>query len=183
MTLIPEGMRERWRTRARRGALNTLKSLLEFRELIVSEGYREEGVLMQAYSEAAEDMLMAPETLRDYMGKIREYPRQTLVYWLSNGLSFDHLEKANSIAELAQRTPAQLLDEAIEVGNENGETMTVNQMVSFALGVVDRQKRSIIYHFIPLYERLGKFPTRFKFDAEKTKEYMQWLDAGRKFFL
>ena len=182
MTLIPEAVRKTWRTRARRGALNTLKSLLEFRTLIVSEGYREEGVLMQAYREASEDMLVAPETLRDYMGKIREYSKDELIYWLNNGVSFDHLEKANSVAELANRTPAELLNEAVTVGNEKGKTMTVNEMVSFALGVVDKPKRNIIYHFIPLYERLGKFPSRFKFDTEKTKRYMQWLDAGKEFF-
>lgn len=183
MTLIPSDMRNRWSTRARRGALNMLKSLLEFRELIVSEGYREEGVLMQAYREAADSMLMSPETLRDYMGKVREYPKEKLVYWLSNGLSFDHLEKANAVAELAKRTPADLLNEAIDVGNADGKTMTVDEMVSFALGVVDKPRRSVIHHFIPLYERLGKFPSRFRWDEEKTRRYFSWLDNGKEFFV
>ena len=182
MTIVPTGTLDKWATRARRGALYTLKSLLEFRDLIKSEGYREEGVLMQATKEAAEAMLMAPETLRDLMGKVREYPKDKLIYWINNGVSFDHMEKANSIAELAKRTPAALLDEAIQIGNPDGKTMTVNEMVSFALGVVDKNKRNAMTHFVPLLERLGKFPTRFKWDSDKTARYNNWLDAGKEFF-
>ena len=182
MTLIPTKFRERTRTRSRRGALSKLKSLLEFRDLVKAEGYREEGVLMQAYKEQAEDMMISPETLRDDMGKIREYPAEKLVYWISNGVSFDHMEKAGRVAELANLTPAALMDEAVTIGNADGKTMTVDEMVSHALGVVETPKRNGIYHFIPLLERLGKFPTRFKWDSEKTERYNGWLDAGKEFF-
>ena len=178
--IIPTGMKQRWTTRARRGTLSTLKSLLEFRELVPE--YRAENCLMQAYKEAAEAMLISDETLRDLMGKIREYPAEKLVYWINNGVVFDHMEKAGLVAELSGRTPAALLDEAVTVGNEKGKTMTADEMVSFALGVVSTKAKTPIYHFLPMYERLGKFPNRFKWDEGKTKRYTAWLDQGKEFF-
>lgn len=179
--IVPAKLAERWTTRARRGALNTLKSLLEFRELVPE--YRAENVLMQAYKEAAEYMLISDETLRDLMGKIRNYPEEKLIYWIENGVVFDHMEKANLLYEIAKReSPAELLDEAISVGGENGKTMTVQEMTAFALGVATGKGKKHIFHALPLFERLGKFPNRFGWDEAKTSEYSAWLDAGKRFF-
>lgn len=179
--IVPQGLKDRWRTRARRGALSMLKSLLEFRELVPE--YKAEGCLMQAYREAAEAMLISDETLRDLMGKIREYPEDRLIYLINNGVSYDHMEKAHLVSELAgYNDPLMLLEAAVEVGNEEGKTMTVKEMTSFALGSVDGNRKNPIYHFLPLYERLGKFPTRYGWDEQVTKSYMSWLDDGKRFF-
>lgn len=178
MTLIPLTTLDRWRTRARRGALLKLKTLLEFRELV--DEYRAEAVLMQAYREAAEAMLISPETLRDDMHKIREYPEMKLVYWIANGVSFDHLEKANALAEIAQKTPAALLDEAIDLGNASGETMTVRELVGHALGEVAQPMKPFTYRRAVIWNQLGKFPTD-GWDDGKVSRFNEWREAGKEF--
>jgi len=179
MMFIPAETKTVWRQRARRGALSKLKSLLEFREMIAD--YKAEHVLMEAYKEAAEAMLIAPETLRDDMGKIREYSRENLVRWLSSGLSFDHLETANRLAEAAKKTPAQLLNEAIDPGNATGETMTVDELAVYAIGELPHNSRRAVIQMTIMFDRLRKFPTRFKWDEIKTGRFTDWLDLGKEF--
>lgn len=180
MTLIPTGTLDRWRTRARRGALLKLKSLLEFRDLIKTEGYREEGVLMQAYKEAAEAMLIAAGTLRDDMANIREYPEDKLIYWITNGVSFDHLEKSNQLAEIAHKAPATLLDECIDPGGEAGETLTVRELTALALGEVPQPMKASTYRLTAIFSQLRKFHTDTWSD-DKTTRFNTWLDAGQEF--
>jgi hypothetical protein len=176
--LIPAETLSRWRTRARRGALMKLKSLLEFRELV--DEFRAEAVLMQAYKEASESMLIAVDTLRDDMYKIRDYPADRLVYWLENGVSFDHLERAARLSDVAHKPPAQLLDEAIELGNETGQTMTAAELTSHAMSEVEKPMKLIVYRRTVIYNRLGKFPTT-GFDDAKLARFNDWREAGREF--
>lgn len=179
MMLIPLSTLTVWRTRARRGALSKLKSLLEFREL--ARDFKAEGVLMQAYTDAAQAMLCSAETLRDDMGKIREYSEAQLIYWITNGVSFDHLETANRLAEVAKKTPAQLLNEAIDPGNATGATMTVKELKSHALGEINNTHKPYIYKLIVFFERLGKLPSEYNWGIEKTDRFMSWLGSGKEF--
>lgn len=137
---------------------------------------------MDAYREAAEAMLIHSETLRDLMGKIREYAPAKLKYWIRHGVCFDHFEKANLLAETAKKTPMQLLDECIELGNEEGKTMTVREMVAFTLGERRKNGNKAAFHWLPLYERLGKFPTKLGWDEGKTERWTNWLNEGKDFF-
>lgn len=181
MTLIPQATLMHWQGLARKSDLAKLEMLIEFREFL-SE-IRGDGTIMLAYREAADAMAMAPETLRDYMGKIRNYPVEKLQLWIAKGVSFDHLEKAASVAEIAKTVPAQLLDEAIDPGNAAGEVMTVREMLSHALGGREKPGGAGRYHWLPVYERLGKFPIRLGWESDKTSRFRDWLAQGNEFFV
>jgi hypothetical protein len=177
-TLIPGEMLDKWRGRARASDLLKLKNLIEFRTL--KEEFKIEGVLMQAYKEAAEAMMLAPETLRDLIGKIRNYPEARLISWIENGISFDHLEKANTLAELAHKTPAQLLDEAVEFGNGTGAPMTVRELTSHAMSEVPSALKAITYRRVSIYQQLSRFPTD-GWSEEKQARFIKWRDEGKEF--
>jgi hypothetical protein len=179
MTLISTDTLAVWRTRARRSSLAKLRSLLEFRELVPE--FKAEGVLMQAYGEAAENMLMASETLRDYMGRIREYPAEKLTHWLSGGLSFDHLATANRLAEAAHKTPEQLLDEALDPGNANGGPMTVDELATFATGELPHSDRARTYRIVLMFDKLQKAIYQVSWDASKQTRFTDWWSAGEEF--
>lgn len=176
--LLPHKRRFVTRARARSGALGTLESLLEFREDM--DDWKAEGLLMQAYQEQAADMMIARDTLRRYIGNIRNYSADDLVRWVEAGAWMDHLEAANSLAEIAKKTPKQLMDEAVDLGDENGSTMTVEQLTAHALGEKPR-KDPVLYRMNNLFSQLGKFPHLLKWGIEKTNRFTSWLDAGREF--
>lgn len=176
--LLPPARRNKTRTRAKLGALGTLESLLEFREDV--DDWKAEGLLMQAYQEQASDMMIARDTLRRYIGTIRNYSADDLVRWVEAGAWMEHLETANTLAETAKKTPKQLMDEAVNLGDENGNTMTVEQLTTHALGEKPR-KDTVFYRMNNLFSELGKFPLRLKWDTEKTGRFTKWLDAGREF--
>jgi hypothetical protein len=120
----------------------------------------------------------AMETLRDYLGKIKAYSYEQLIYWIDSGMTFDHFEKANTHADAKHMTPKQLLDFAVE------EKMTVDEMVSFALGEqetptkVSQAKR----WFVKALDWLGKVPHRAEWDADKTERYTSWVKTGWEFW-
>lgn len=176
--LLPEKRREKTRTRAKLGALGTLESLLEFREDI--DDWKAEGRLMQAYQEQAADMMLARDTLRRYIGNIRNYSADDLTRWIEAGAWMDHIETANTLAEIAKKTPKQLMDECVDMGDENGKTMTVEQLTAHALGELPR-KDTVMYRMNNLFSQLGKFPSLLKWGAEKTTRFTTWLEAGREF--
>ena len=168
----------RWSSRSRRGALNKLVNLLEFRVMIPD--FRAEGVLMEAYAEASAAMLCSADTLRREIGVIREYTKTDLVRWIRNGVSFDHFEKAAELAELAHKTPLQLLNECIDPGNATGDTMTVRELQAFALG--EQVIHPAVYRFNVLYSRLCKLPTALRWPEEKTERYEVLLNELKGFF-
>jgi hypothetical protein len=168
----------RWMRRARRGALNKLVNLLEFRAMIAE--FREEGVLMEAYTEAAAAMLCSDFTLRRNIGVIREYTKNDLVRWIRNGVSFDHFEKAAELAELAKKTPLQLLNECIDPGNATGDTMTVKELQSFALG--EQVIHPAVYRFNVLYTRLCNLHNGLRWPEEKIERYEALLNELKGFF-
>lgn len=179
-SLLPAEMLRRMNRRARRGNLMLLRSLCEFRDWL-SDMQENEIKKMQCYKEAARAMMLAAATVRDYMGKIGDYPEERLLAWLSNGLSFDHLEKANQYADAKKMQPAELLDFAL-TGNEYGFPMTVDEMVCFSLGEKENMPRREMRAFMVLFEKLRKFPLKFEWDNEKSKRFSGWLILGLEFF-
>jgi hypothetical protein len=177
-SMLPTAQLELVRSRAQSGAFAELESLLWFRENV--DDWRKEQVLMQAYKEYAEAMLISSDTLRRKMATVRAYPAEKLVLWISKGIGFDHIETANTLAELAKKDPAQLLDEAVELGNEHGKTMTVDELTVFALG--EQKRDPALFRVNTLLSRLGRFPDLLKWDGEKRAKFTVWLDAGREFF-
>lgn len=180
MTFIPASVLDKWRTTSRKTALVKLANLLEFRDILTENKTRngDRVPLMELYREAAEAMLISDETLRHDMAAIREYPDVDLLRWIDNGVSFDHFRKANDLAEIAKKTPAQLLNECIDPGNATGQTMTVNELCAHALG--EKQMPPAHVQGIGLLSKLANFPARFKWDESKTRAFLDDLTAFRK---
>lgn len=168
-----------WTARARRNAHSKLQSLLEFRALLndaKAEGYPP---LMELYAEAAEAMECAIDTLRRDVATIREYSAVDLSNWIVQGISFDHMETANSLAEIAHKAPADLLHEAINPGNATGETMTVKELQAHALG--ERPMPAPMYWVNKVFTALGNFPIRWNWSDEKKQRWNEWLEQGKEF--
>lgn len=176
--LLPPLRREKTRTRARLGAMGELQSLLEFREDI--DDWKAEGKLMQAYQEQAEDMMIARDSLRRKMATIRNYSAEDLERWIEAGVGFEHLETANNLAELAKKTPKQLLDECITYGDETGRVLTVEKLMTLALG--EQKREPALFRVNGLLSRLARFPDLLKWGNDKREKFTAWLDAGREFF-
>jgi hypothetical protein len=174
MTLIPEKTLARWTAISRRSALGKLSTLIEFRELI--DDARAEGILMEVYAEASAAMLCATDTLRHDIGVIRGYADDTLINWVSHGVSFDHIRTANELAEIAHKTPCKLLDECIDPGNGEGKVMTVAELEALALGEKKRNPAAVQINY--LFDRLGKLSTGW--DERKKAEFNVDLAAFRK---
>ena len=177
--LIGQKRYDTLRVRAKAGALAELESLLEFRELV--DEWKAEGVLMQAYTEWSDAMMIARDTLRRKMSNVRNYAADDLYRWFEEGAGFEHLETANTLAELAKKTPKQLMNEAVDLGDQHGKVMTVDQLTSHALG--ERKAEPALFRVNTILSRLGRFPLLLKWGDEKTNKYNQWLEAGREFFL
>jgi hypothetical protein len=176
--LLPKERRETTRTRAKLGALGELESLLEFREDM--DDWKAEGLLMQAYSEQSADMMIAKDSLRRKIATIRNYSAEDLTTWISNHIGFEHMETANTLAELAKKTPKQLLNECKEYGDEHGKVMTVDQLTTHALG--EQKREPALFRVNVLLSRLGRFPELLNWASDKRAKFTSWLDAGREFF-
>lgn len=179
MSLIPEPIGRRWQRRSYRQNVNKLQNLLEFRELVPD--YKAEGVLMQAYAEAAVKMTCAESTLRDDMSTIREYPSEKLHYWITNKLSFDHIKTANRLAETAKRTPEWLLDFCIDPGNEVGEQLTVAELEAFCIAELPQSKRTIAQKIAKLLDEIKSVIVKADWDDKKQERFTQWWGAGEEF--
>ena len=177
-TMIPGDVLSAARKRAQAGAYGELESLLWFREH--EDEWKAERTLMVAYHEYADAMMVAPDTLRDNLTKIRNYSPADLKRWIGKGLWLGHFERANAIAEFAGRSPKKLLDEAIEKGDENGKPMTIDGMTNFALG--DKPMPPVFFKFNITLRKLGSIPNLAKWDAEKSGRWTEWLKAGLEFF-
>lgn len=165
--------------RAKVGALGELESLLEFRELM--DEWKAEGVLMQAYKEWADGMMIARDTLRRRIATIRNYSADDLCRWIEGGVGFEHMETANMLADVAKKTPKQLINEALDLGDENGKVMTVDQLTAHALG--EQKRDPAFFRVNALLSRLGNFPMLLKWGQDKTDKYNKWLEAGKEFFV
>jgi len=179
-TMLPKELLDKLRERAYRGTVLKMANLLDIRPLI--EDAREEGnrVLMTMYGEIAEAMLVHQDTVRGDLATIRNYSPEKLMYWVGSGLGFSHIEMANQLAELAHKTPLQLLDEAVALGGPNGKAMTVQELMSFALG--EQKREPAMFRVNALLSRLARFPDLLKWDTKKAGEFTQLMEQIRRFF-
>lgn len=181
--LLPVEFGKRLQSRARKSTALKLDNYLELRDFI---GENEDKILsigwMAFYKEAGDWMDSAGETVRKNLTIVRNYPDEKLKQWISNGLSFDHIERANELQNVKEchYDAAQILDAAFQLGGSDGKRMTVDEMETFALGEKDRTG-GVGRLFSSLLHKLGEFPSKFKWDSEKTSRFTQWLDAGREF--
>jgi len=180
MTYLPAEFLQRLSEDTLTSDLIKLGLLIELREFI-EENETKNGdrvPKMQIYAEAAQAMRRSPRTVRGDLARIRDYAQDLLVYWFRSGLSYDHLEAANELAETAKTTPIVLLNQCIDPGNATGETMTVTELEAFALG--GRAMLPEHVQGIGLLSKLGNLPYRFKWDENKTRAFLDDLAAFRK---
>lgn len=179
-TLLPAELLAKLRQRAYRGVVLKLANLLEVRPLIEDAKAEGDRVLMQIYKEVSEAMLVHPDTVRADLATIRNYSPEKLMFWTGSGLGFSHIETANQLGELAHKSPAQLLDEAVKLGGPNGKPMTVQELIAFAMG--EQKREPAMFRVNALLSRLARFPDLLKWDSGKAGEFTQWLEEGRRFF-
>mgnify|MGYP001201150430 FL=1 len=141
MTIIPPEVLARWTANAtRRGKSSVrrnrseLKDLLELRDTIDEIKSKGERTIMTVYEEADEAMNKDAETIRHLIANLRQYPEADLYNWIDGGLSFAAIAKINSIGDLLNDTPANVLTKATALGDEKGRPMTAAKIEAFALG-------------------------------------------------
>lgn len=185
MTLIPRAFGLELQRNARASRKLKLDNLLKLRDFIEEnfETIEREG-WMDFYNDAGDWMDVSGETVRDDLGIIRSYPDEKLIEW-TKVLSFNHIDKANSVQNdpACKFDAAQLLDAAITFGNGEGKRMTVNEMITFALG--ERPTHSPGFSFIStLTGWIEKVPQKFGWDDAKKAEFKADIKAiMEKYFL
>lgn len=177
-TMLPKELLEKLRQRAYRGVVLKLANLLEIRGIIEDAKAEGDRVLMQIYKEVSEAMLCHPDTIRADLATIRNYSPEKLMFWTGNGLGFSHIETANQYAELAHKTPLQLLDEAVQLGGPNGKPMTVQELITFAMG--EQKREPAMFRFNALMSRLARMPDLMRWDEKRTGEFLQLLTKLRE---
>jgi hypothetical protein len=145
--ILPTDLLDKWRTTFTRRAIDKLEALLELREILREMKDEGDACVMQAYKEAAEAMRYSPETLRHAVADLREYDADRLRFWINASVTFETIRTVNSLSsyDMLNTTPAQVLDEAVELGNGEGKTMDKNETVTHALG--HRPMAAIEYKF------------------------------------
>lgn len=168
----------RIRARASRQASLRLENLLEARSKVAE--VKEEGTqaLMQLYDELADAMLIHPRNVTKGLHTIREYDAGVLRGLIKRGLGFGHIQSANELAEIAHKTPLQLMTEAVELGDGKGKVMTVKQLEAFALG-----ENVIVPEIVKAknwLDRLGELPNKLKWLPARADKFKFHLDAIRE---
>lgn len=159
--LIPSDFGTRLQTRARKSTLLKLENFIELRDFYVEneERIKSEG-MDKFYAEAADWMDYSPNTVDKNLDIIRNYTEEKLVYWVTNGLSFDHIETANWLQNESPFYGEQLLDAAIQLGSANGKRMTTAEMTAFALGTsIPKPKTFSIVNTLSKW--LSEIPSKF----------------------
>lgn len=175
MSLIPESRKREWRRSAHKRDSLDLNNLLDFRDLLEENAVNglPRHPIGELYAEAAEAMGYAKNTLERKIREIREYPADKLQGWLNDGLSFDHIEKAN---DYQNYPPAELLDKAVELGAKEGDKpMTVEEMITLANGGKSPKETSA--RVTKAFGYLRKVPYWLGLSDEWTDEFLSDIDA------
>jgi len=140
---------------------------------------RDDKMMMQLYKEAARPLRCEAETVRKNLRVIREYHPLDLRKWLDGGLSFHHIEKANALAD-DNRSPAFLLESAIDAGGADGQPWTVDELIEFATG--DRPKWDIPKVVTGYLNKLSNLGIVKRWDEDKQGRWHKWIETGKEFF-
>ncbi len=131
--IIPQILFDALRDAAQFRNESKLDSLLMLRDFLAEW----HGCTDDAIDDAATAMLVSKATVRRNLYCIGSIPACNLHKYIEAGMGFDHLYRAQSTYQRAHyETPEQLLDAALEHGNENGNVMTADELMTFALGEV-----------------------------------------------
>lgn len=180
MTIIPIETLTRWTKESSARAVSKLANLLELREILIENTVKgkSRNSVSQIYSEAAKALGYSKNTLERNIRIIREYEDEKLVYWIVSGLSFDHIEAAN-FYQTSDKPAVWLLDRAIDPGNETGNIMTVDELTIFANG--EKATPGVVNRFLNLLSRIGDFPAKFGWDADKSTRFHELVKQIKEF--
>jgi hypothetical protein len=170
--VIPDKMIAKITRRSRLTARMKIDALLVWRE------YADEiaqGAIGIEQKRMARAMMISRETFRRLLWQTDRFMPDDLYRWIDNGVSFEHFERAILLESDSKRPPRQLLNEAIERGNEHGETMTVDEMTAYALG--EQQPRPKTYAAMTWLSKLIDLPAKFGWDAEKREKFNYHFNA------
>jgi len=172
--IIPVEFGTNLRKRARTSRKLKLENLLDLRTFIEENAdYIHKAGWMQFYAEAGDWTDVSAASVRDDLGIIRSYPESDLRYWVNNGFSFQHIDTANwlqNVKESKYTEAAALLNDAIMYGNGTGKRMTVEEMITFALG--EAEPRSNTFSIVKtLTGWIEKLPQRLKWNDEKKTRF------------
>lgn len=179
MTVIPQSKLNEWSDETGQNVKSDVAMLLEFRELLTEcgEAWRKEQKVMRAYDEAAQAFRCDGETVRRNLNYIGGFDDNSIMLWIAQGLSLHHFRVAKEVQHEAKRSPADILDQAIILGNpEEARPMTVDQMREWATG--EKVKQTPKYHFTADFERLFNYPNRLKWEQEKADA---WNDLTHEY--
>lgn len=179
--LLPIETRRRWRMRTYRSAISKLDNLLELREILEQAKAEGQRVKMKIIAEAADDFQVRDDTVYADLAIIRRYEAADLKEWIRNGVGFAHIETANRLQEKAKKPAKQLIQEAYQLGNKNGKTMTVRELEAFALGenVPPPSHDKINW----VLKSLGNFPSLLEWDERKRVRWDEIMDEIREMTL
>lgn len=174
MSLIPTELRNKFRRNTYRSAVYKLENLLDLRAIIDDYSAEGERVKMQVYSEAAQDFLCHPDSVRQDLAIIRNYSPDNLRKWLRKGVGFSHIEAANRLQHIAKRPAITLIEDCYTLGGATGETMTVKELQAHALGeVVQKTKPETIGWAMSV---LGKFPVLLNWPEVKVVRFNKIME-------
>ena len=166
MTLIESEVLTRWTNRTVKSNLDRLENLIEFKPYYEEVKYRG-AELEQIYKEGAKANGMAVSSFKERVLQVMRFSDCDLRRWFAYGISFDHLKHAGSLYPDA---PAELLEQCIDPGDENGDTLTVDKMINLVLeGRQDRAKSYKLNVMLSNFSR--KFLHAFKIEGEKAKMF------------
>ena len=178
-TIIPAELLARWSSHTKKRNLSKMCDLIDLRDFLQENGHNGTPIGL-IYKEAATAMSYSKNTLERNIRIIRSYPSEKLYEWIKAGLSFDHIEASNFYQD-ETKPAAWLLDKAIDLGNAEGNVMTVDELIIFANSekrytpVFIRAKNM----WIRLVELMGKSPI---WEPEKLSRFEIWRNAGKEFF-
>lgn len=150
--------------RARAGAYAELENVILWRELHEEIPH---GAKVAAEREFAAAMMCSPQTLRRKLKAINGFGVDRLCDWINADVAWEHFATAHDIAETAKKSPGQLLDECVALGDGHGKTMTVHDMIAFALGEQAASPES--YAAFGCLSRLAEIPVKLGWNETKVK--------------
>lgn len=169
--LIPNEFGRRLRTRARQSTLLKMENFLELMSFIEENLDKiEEQGWENFYEEAGDWMDYSADAVDKNLDILRPHDEKNIRRWIAGGLGFDHIEKANTWQNYSQMDSKQILDGAIDFGNENGKRMTVREMKAFALG--EKTPPPPTYNFVKtLTSWITSMPRRLGWDKTKAESF------------
>lgn len=159
------------RSLSRAGEAARLENLLRWRELSDEIPHGARGTAEREYAAA---MMISAGHLRKLMAAIAAYGEDYIHEKINAGVGLEHFQTAKNLAELAHKTPRQLLDEAVTLGNAHGETMTVEEMTAHAIG--EHAPRPETFAAMGWLSRLAELPARLKWDAGKAAKLKDLIE-------